>query len=84
MEPEFDYHDPFIPEIPRTREHPKLAGRRSIELTAKQIANYDAVLISTDHDQLNWPLLVETARLIIDTRNICQRKNLSGAHIVKA
>ncbi len=79
-----DYHDPFIPEIPSTREHPELAGRRSIELIAGQIAGYDAVLISTDHDQLDWPLLVEKAKLIVDTRNICQRKNLSGAHIVKA
>ncbi len=79
-----DYHDPFIQEIPRTREHPELAGRRSIELTEKQIAGYDAVLISTDHDQLDWPLLVRAGRLIVDTRNVCQRKNLSGPHIVKA
>jgi UDP-N-acetyl-D-glucosamine dehydrogenase len=79
-----DYHDPFIPEIPRTREHPQLAGRRSIELTAEQIAGYDAVLISTDHDELDWPLLVKKAKLIVDTRNVCQRKSLSGAHIVKA
>jgi UDP-N-acetyl-D-glucosamine dehydrogenase len=79
-----DYHDPFIPEIPRTREHAELAGRRSIELTAAQIASYDAVLISTDHDQLDWTLVVNSAKLIVDTRNICGRRNLSGAHIVKA
>jgi UDP-N-acetyl-D-glucosamine dehydrogenase len=79
-----DYHDPFIPEIPRTREHPELAGRRSIQLTAERIAAYDAVLISTDHDELDWPLVVESAKLIVDTRNVCQRKNLSGANIIKA
>jgi UDP-N-acetyl-D-glucosamine dehydrogenase len=79
-----DYHDPFIPEIPCTREHPELAGRRSIQVTTERIAAYDAVLISTDHDELDWPLVVETAKLIVDTRNVCQRKNLSGANIVKA
>ena len=25
-----DYHDPYIPEIPKTREHPEFAGRTSV------------------------------------------------------
>ena len=30
---EVAYHDPFVPIIPRTREHDELAGRESVILT---------------------------------------------------
>ena len=43
-----DVHDPFIPTIPPTREHPDLAGRRSVALNSKTIAGYD---VSVDHDR---------------------------------
>lgn len=79
-----DYHDPFIPEIPSTREYPEYAGRRSIPLIQEVIADYDAVLISTDHDDVDWANLSAQSRLIIDTRNVCGRKGFSGSHIVKA
>jgi len=79
-----DYHDPFIPKVPVTREHPELAGRASVELNAEEISTYDAVLISTDHDDVDWALIGRHAKLIIDTRNVCQKKNLSGANVVKA
>jgi UDP-N-acetyl-D-glucosamine dehydrogenase len=78
-----DFHDPHIPAIPSTREHPALAGRRSTPLDAKTVAAYDAVLVSTDHDAVDWPLLAEHARLIVDTRNAFARRGLSG-RIVKA
>ena len=30
-----DYHDPYIPVIPKTREHAELAGRRSVAARAR-------------------------------------------------
>lgn len=79
-----DYYDPFIPEIPRTRAHPELSGRRSVSLQAGAVAGYDAVLISTDHDDVDYSLLVKYARLLVDTRNACARAGLSSDAIVKA
>jgi UDP-N-acetyl-D-glucosamine dehydrogenase len=79
-----DYHDPFIPEIPTTRQHPELAGRRSVTLTPATIAGYDAVLISTDHDSVDWGLITKHAAIVIDTRNVCGRTGVSGANVVKA
>ncbi|RMF34763.1 MAG: nucleotide sugar dehydrogenase, partial [Alphaproteobacteria bacterium] len=32
-----EYHDPFFPEMPRTRDDPDLAGRRSVALTAEAV-----------------------------------------------
>jgi UDP-N-acetyl-D-glucosamine dehydrogenase len=65
----FDYYDPYIPVIPRTREHASFAGMKSIEWTKKAVSSYDAVLIATDHANIDWKLLVESSHLIIDTRN---------------
>ncbi len=78
------YHDPYVPQIPPTREHATLTGRRSVPWTADQLARYDAVLIVTDHSEVDYALLVRHAKLIVDTRNVCARAGLSGTHIVKA
>lgn len=63
------YHDPHVPVIPPTREHPTLTGRRSTELTAASLAGFDAVLIVTDHDDVDWAMLEAHGPLVVDTRN---------------
>jgi UDP-N-acetyl-D-glucosamine dehydrogenase len=77
-----DYHDPHVPEIPHTREHPEFAGRKSVELSAANLANYDAVLIATDHDDVDWPHVVAQSKLVIDTRNVCGK--IESDKIVRA
>ena len=79
-----DFHDPFVPAIPPTREHATLAGRPSRPLDPAALAAYDAVLIATDHDGIDYPALAGAARLVVDTRNAMARAGLSGDHIVKA
>jgi UDP-N-acetyl-D-glucosamine dehydrogenase len=79
-----DFHDPFIPVIPMTREHSALANRRSVPLTAEQVAGYDSVLIATDHDAVDYALVVSNAKLVVDTRNVCARRNLPNGNVVKA
>ena len=79
-----DFHDPLIAQIPPTREHPGLAGRRSVDLTAEALAAYDAVLIATDHDAVDYALLSRAARLVVDTRNAMARRGLPGDRVVKA
>jgi UDP-N-acetyl-D-glucosamine dehydrogenase len=79
-----DYHDPYIPVIPMTREHAALAGRKSVPLDAGSIAGYDAVLIATDHDNVDYKRLVEHAKVVVDTRNACARAGLASDRIIKA
>jgi UDP-N-acetyl-D-glucosamine dehydrogenase len=79
-----DYHDPHAPVVHKTREHPELAGRESVALTADNLAGYDAVLISTDHDSVDYAAIQTGAKLIVDTRNAMERRGLSGDTIVKA
>jgi UDP-N-acetyl-D-glucosamine dehydrogenase len=78
-----DYHDPHIPELPPTRKHGPLAGRRSVSLTAETVAAYDAVLIATDHDNVDYRLVAEHARLVVDTRNACARAGIASGSILK-
>ena len=66
-----DYHDPYVPTIRAPRNHPELGGKRSVDLG--QAKDYDAVLVVTDHDDIDWNALREQARLIIDTRGVYPR-----------
>ncbi len=79
-----DYHDPHVPEIPPTREHAELRGRRSIALDRATLKAYDAVLVVTDHDAVNYELVAEHAPLVVDTRNVLARKGIAADHIIKA
>lgn len=62
-----DYHDPYCPEVPKLREYPKYLGRKSVD--ASKAGEYDAVLIATAHDCMDYQELAKNAKLIIDTRN---------------
>nr|WP_052232490.1 nucleotide sugar dehydrogenase [Methylobacterium sp. ZNC0032] len=79
-----DYHDPHVAVIPPTREHANLTGRVSATLSPETIKGYDAVLIATDHDAVDYKALVAAACLVVDTRNACAKAGLSGDNIVKA
>ncbi len=78
------YHDPHLPEIPPSREHAEFTGRKSTALSASSIKQFDAVLLSTDHDNVDYDLLARNAKLIIDTRNRFAGLENLGAKIIKA
>lgn len=74
-----EFHDPHVEVVPTTREHLDLAGRRSFDLTAEALSSMDAVLICTDHDDVDYGLIVGSAPLVVDTRNAVARAGLAGA-----
>jgi UDP-N-acetyl-D-glucosamine dehydrogenase len=79
-----DFHDPYVSKIPLTREHPKLAGRASVAWEPKTIGKYDAVLIATDHDNIDYRALCDSASFVVDTRNVCSRAGVVSPKVVKA
>lgn len=79
-----DYHDPFVAEVPATREHIALKGRKSVALTEESVRTYDAVLVATDHDDVDYAGLVQWSPLIIDTRNVFGRLGLSAENVIKS
>jgi UDP-N-acetyl-D-glucosamine dehydrogenase len=79
-----DYHDPYVPEIRPSREYPHLAGRRSVPWDLGAFGGYDAAMIVTDHDGLDYAGLVAAMRLVVDTRNACRRAGADGPSLVLA
>jgi UDP-N-acetyl-D-glucosamine dehydrogenase len=79
-----DYYDPFVPQVHHSRDHPIINGKTSIEWTAEALASYDAVLICTDHDNVDYDFLAAHSRLVIDTRNATHRVAGDKGNIVKA
>ena len=70
---EVSYHDPWIPVVPRSREHSRLAGHASVPLD--RAGEFDAVLVATDHDGVDWAGLLERACLVIDTRGVYRKED---------
>lgn len=79
-----DFHDPHVAQINNTREHPTLNFRIGVTWDLKRLAGYDAVLIATDHDGVDYLGLAETAKLVIDTRNACDRAGAAMSRVVRA
>jgi UDP-N-acetyl-D-glucosamine dehydrogenase len=65
------YHDPHVPVIPLTREHPQYAGRRSVPVTPE---GYDLALISTAHDEYRRMDFSGWRIPVVDTRNCVTRR----------
>ena len=40
----------------------------SINLSGDKLADYDLVILATDHDSLDYDLILQNAKYIIDTR----------------
>ncbi|MEM7171157.1 MAG: nucleotide sugar dehydrogenase [Pseudomonadota bacterium] len=75
-----DYHDPFVPAIPKTRKYPHLTGKESRSLSAKCLREFEAILVCTDHDTVDYEMIKEHAELIIDSRNCVP----TGSNVVGA
>src|SRR6266849_4412666 len=78
------YHDPFVPEVPPSREHPEFAGRRSVALLPESLRDFDVALICTDHDGVDYRIVVECCPLVVVTRNACAHAGIAAASVVKA
>jgi UDP-N-acetyl-D-glucosamine dehydrogenase len=78
------YFDPYVAEIPKTREYADLLGMKSVAWDKQTISAFDAVLVATDHDSIDYQSLSEWSPLIIDTRNAFAKRGIVASHIIKA
>jgi UDP-N-acetyl-D-glucosamine dehydrogenase len=61
-----DYSDPKVPVFPKMREH--RFDLKSVPLTPEALAQYDCVVLLTDHTDFDYDMILEHADLVIDTR----------------
>lgn len=68
----FQYYDPYVRELPRNRNYYK--NIKSIKISPKRIKSFNAIILVTDHDVINWGMIQKNAKLILDTRNVYKKK----------
>lgn len=74
-----EYSDPHVPVFPKMREHS--FDLSSIDLTPENIAQYDVLLVATNHSAFDYKMFQEKAQLIIDTRGVYSQ---AADNIIKA
>src|SRR5215510_1357309 len=67
-----DYNDPYFPQLHKMR-HYNYEHMKSVPLNPHTLASYDAVVIATDHTSYDYAGIVDSAKLVIDTRNATRR-----------
>jgi UDP-N-acetyl-D-glucosamine dehydrogenase len=72
------YHDPYCPEIRDDGHTPLGAVGRSVELTDERLRNADAVVIVTDHSNIDYERVCSLAPIVVDTRNACASTRSKG------
>jgi UDP-N-acetyl-D-glucosamine dehydrogenase len=81
---EVGYYDPYVPIIRMTREHPHWAGTRSVEWNRQTIESFDAVVIATNHQSVNYAELATWSKCIVDTRNAMSGITTHNGQVWKA
>ena len=76
------YHDPHVPVFPKMRGHD--VNLSSVPIDSSVLGSYDAVMIVTDHDNIDWDNIALHAKLIIDTRNALANCKEIRARLIKA
>jgi len=79
-----DYLDPLVPSIPPMREYPHLVGRRAIGSDDLVRGTYNAILIATDHDMIDYERLAALEAVVVDTRNAFAKRGLPMGLVTKA
>lgn len=73
------YSDPHVPSFPKMREHH--FDLSSVEITAEALAQFDAVVLATDHAKFDYDLLLAKSSMLIDSRG---KYRTPAANLIKA
>lgn len=68
LDAEVAYSDPHLPSFPAMRNYD--IEMKSTAITAESLADFDAVIIATNHDAFDYDLIKQHAELIIDARGV--------------
>lgn len=77
---QLDYWDSNVPVFPKMREHN--FSLESITLAPEIVAEYDAVILLTDHSDVDYEMLRMNAKLLVDTRG--RYRGVTADNLVRA
>jgi UDP-N-acetyl-D-glucosamine dehydrogenase len=72
------YHDPYIPHL----DHDNLRLDSVTDLMA-EVQNADCVAIITNHDDYDYPAILEAAQMLVDTRNALGKAGKNNPKVVR-
>ena len=78
-----EFVDPHVPEIPPMREYGQFEAKQALAIEDAVTETFDAVLIATDHDAIDYSCLERLGCPIVDTRNAMARRGLSLETVTK-
>lgn len=81
---EVSFIDPHVPKIPPMREYGMFKGRTALSENALSQGYFDAVVIATDHDTVDYAALLELGCPVVDTRNAIAKRDLPMERVTKA
>ncbi len=67
------YYDPFFKRFPKQRNYK--FNIKTIKFNKSSISKFDAVIILTNHDKINYGLIEKNAKFIFDTRGVIKKNN---------
>ncbi|WP_118986087.1 nucleotide sugar dehydrogenase [Photorhabdus sp. CRCIA-P01] len=74
-----EYADPHVPVFPKMREHH--FNLISHPITENSLKTFDCVILATDHDKFDYELIINHAKLVVDTRG---KYSPNHTNIIKA
>ena len=78
-----DYNDPHVPQTHYMRHWGDL-GKKSVPLTTQTLSNYNVVLIATNHSAYDYQMIVDGAKLVIDSRGATRNCRINKDNVVRA
>jgi UDP-N-acetyl-D-glucosamine dehydrogenase len=75
------YYDPFVPRLETRHLEQPLTSR---QISREAIAASDAVIIVTDHANIDYQMILDNAQLVIDTRNATARFRKPSHNVIMA
>src|SRR5687768_13490808 len=79
---EVDYHDPYVPRL--EEGHGFHYSMTSVPLNPETISQYDAVVILTDHSNIDYNMVVKQSQVVVDTRNATKNVGPGREKVTKA
>jgi UDP-N-acetyl-D-glucosamine dehydrogenase len=74
---EVSFHDPYVSSL-----HEEGIERAGVNLSRELLAAIDAVVVVTDHDNIDYQLVADSAPLVVDARNAMKRTRAGHAKVV--
>ena len=69
---EVSYSDPWVPVFPRMRKYK--FDLKSTEIDGVTLTGFDCVIIGTNHDSFDYPMIAKYAKTLVDSRGVFREK----------